>query len=202
MPVTLIAIAGPSAGGKTTLARALAHSLAPAGAALLPMDACYRDLSAMTPGERTAWNFDAPDAFDWPLILEALNALLDGRGVDVPVYDFATHTRTAATQRIEPQAYLILEGLYALYREDVRSLCRCKVFVTLEADARLKRRVERDVKTRGRTHESVIHQLRTTVEPMFQAHIEPTACHADLILRGDAPMGEMVAAVMRQLGAG
>ncbi len=199
MTPTLIAIAGPSAGGKTTLADALAAKLSGPGASVIPLDAYYLDLAHLQPAAREPRNFDVPNAFDWPLILAHLDALLAGRSIDMPVYDFASHTRRPAFRPVSPAAYFIVEGLYALYREEILRRCRLRVFISASPDVRLRRRIERDGRERGRSPEAVIHQFNTTVEPAFHRLIEPTAAHADLLLSGEQPPEQLVEAVLAQL---
>ncbi len=192
----LIAVAGCSCSGKTTLARALAGRL---DGVRLPLDAYYRDLSPITPAERARVNFDAPEAIEDGLLAGQLSALLAGREVDRPVYDFATHTRTTDTVRVQPRSAVILEGLFVLYWEAVRRMSRLKVFVDLDDATCLARRLDRDVRERARTAASVREQYVRTVQPMAVRYILPARAHADLVVSGAAPVEQSVVDVLCRL---
>lgn len=179
----VIGIAGGSASGKTTLARALAGALGKR-VALLPMDHYYRDLSHLPFPERLRVNYDHPEALDLGLYLDHAQALLAGRAVDMPLYDFKAYTRSPKTERVLPAPVVILEGILALYPEELRALMDLKVFVDADADERFIRRLERDVRERGRSLESVVAQYLEKVKPMHLAFVEPSKRHADVILPG------------------
>jgi len=180
----LIGVAGPSCAGKTELSRALQSTL---GAALLPLDCYYFDLSDRSMEERARFNFDVPSALDHDLFLSQLQDLSEGRTTDVPVYDFATHSRTNRTERIEPRKFIVVEGLFVLYWADIRSLFGTKVFVDLDDATCLERRIHRDVRERGRTADSVIQQFNETVAPMANLYVRTTRDHADIVIPGDSP---------------
>ena len=181
----LIGVAGPSCAGKTELSRALRSQL---NAALLPLDAYYFDLSDRSMEERARFNFDTPSALDHDLFVSHLRDLTAGRPIDVPVYDFATHSRTDRTERIEPQSFIVVEGLFVLYWSDVRALFGTKVFVDLDDATCLERRIHRDVRERGRTADSVIQQFNETVAPMANLYVRTTREHADIVIPGDSPL--------------
>lgn len=182
----LIAIAGGSCSGKTTLANALARALG--DARVIPLDAFYRDLSHLALDQRVANNFDHPDALEHDLVLEMIARLLAGTNAVLPCYDYTTHTRSSRIEPIPPAEHLILEGLYALHWEAIRALAATRVFVDLDHGTCLARRIARDTAERGRTEASVRHQYETTVRPMYDTHIAPTRAHAQLIVPGDQPM--------------
>jgi uridine kinase len=192
----LIGVAGPSCAGKTELARALHAKL---DAALLPLDCYYFDLSDRTLEERARFNFDVPSALDHELFVSQLRELAEGRAVDAPVYDFASHTRTHRTQRIEPQPFIVVEGLFVLYWSDVSSLFGTRVFVDLDDANCLQRRIHRDVRERGRTAESVIKQVSETVAPMANLYIRPTRENADIVVPGDSPIEASGAVVVSHI---
>jgi len=189
----LIGVAGPSCAGKTELSRALAKRL---DAVLLPLDAYYFDLSDRPIEERARFNFDVPAALDHDIFFDHLQALREGHGIDRPVYDFATHTRTTRTERIEPQQFVVVEGLFVLGWQDVRGLMGTKVFVDLDDPACLERRIYRDVRERGRTADSVVQQFTETVAPMANLYVRPTREFADIVVPGDNPLATSVATVL------
>lgn len=193
----LVAIAGGSCSGKTTLANALQSALA--DAVVMSMDWYYHDLAHLSIEERAAYNFDHPEAIDVALLVDHLAKLRAVQSIEAPFYDFVTHTRTGARQHITPAPYVILEGIHALYWPELRSTADTRVFVELEQDACLTRRVDRDVRERGRDHASVSHQFAQTVVPMFEAHVALVRQHADLIIRGDAPLQLSVDRIVRHL---
>lgn len=196
MKPSVIGIAGPSCSGKTELARALACRL---GATVLALDSYYRDLPHLAPAERARVNFDEPAALDSALLIEHVQRLKEGLAVRKPVYDFATHTRTAEVEIVEPAAYVVAEGLFALYWEELRRLYTLAVFVKLDDAVCYRRRLERDVRERGRTPESVLEQYEATVRPMAQRYVLPQEAAADVIVSGAQPVEESAAAVLRRL---
>lgn len=160
------------------------------------MDSYYRELSHLTVEERAKINFDEPASIDDALLREHLEALGRGEAVEVPHYDFATHTRVAGTQRIEAGAVVILEGLFTLWWEELRRLLPTKVYVDLEDETCFARRLARDVRERGRTPESVQWQYESTVRPMAERYILPTKRHADVVVRGDELLSAAVEKVL------
>lgn len=192
-----IAIAGGSGSGKSWLTNHLAARLA---ATVIALDSYYRDLSALPLAERAGQNFDAPEALDWDLLVPQLEALAEGRAIEKPLYDFSVHARTGQSVRIEPGAFLIVEGLFALYSQPVRALCGTKVFVEAAGPVCLSRRIARDVEERGRTPESVITQYNETVQPMYDKYIQPTRAFADLVVSGEKPVEALAGAVLARIG--
>jgi uridine kinase len=192
----LIGIAGPSCAGKTELSRRLATLLP---APILPLDGYYFDLAHLSPAERAQRNFDTPEVFDQSLFLQHLKALAQGRGISRPVYDFAAHVRTGRVEIVTPAPFLVVEGLLLFHWEEVRKLLSLRVYVDLDEPSCLERRLLRDVKERGRAPESVRRQFAETVRPMAEKYIYPTRSFADLLVRGDAPVEDSVAAVMERV---
>lgn len=178
----LVGVAGGSGSGKTTIARALASSFRAEQVQIVLMDSYYRDRKDVAFEERARINYDHPDAFDEPLLVEQVRALKSGRGVDQPVYDFARHERHPDRVRVEPSKVIIIEGILVLALESLRGLLDLKLFVDTPGDLRVLRRLRRDVAERGRTVDSVIDQYVQTVRPMHEAFIEPSRRHADLII--------------------
>lgn len=192
----LIGIAGPSCAGKTELATRLAEVL---GAPILALDAYYRGLDHLSFEERARSNFDVPEALDGDLLARHVSDLAQGLEIAVPVYDFSRHLRTTQVRALRAERCVVIEGLFALHWESIRDLLGVKIFVDAESSVCLRRRVERDVRERGRTPESVLEQYRTTVEPMARQHILPTAAFADLVLDGTARIEESVAAALARI---
>lgn len=186
--VGLIGIGGGSCSGKTTLAKELAGRLR---SVILPIDSYYRDLSLLSAAEREQWNFDHPDALEWPLLVEHLSHLAAGESVLRPCYDFATHTRIKASRPVAPTEIVVVEGILALHDAIPLDLYRLRIFVDAPRELRLQRRVMRDVAERSRTPESIASQFDATVQPMHQRYVEPTRPLADLVVDGRRPVGDL-----------
>jgi uridine kinase len=194
----IIAIAGPSCAGKTELAKRLARSLS---ATILPLDAYYRDLAFLPLESRSKFNFDIPDSLDHTLLREHLTALVAGKPVQRPVYDFTIHTRSSLWETVTPGPYLILVGLFALHWDDLRPLMATKVYVDAPDDVCLARRQVRDVLERGRTAESVHKQYVETVRPMAELYVRPTRRYADVVVSGEVPLAQSTAEVLAHIRA-
>ena len=202
MEPVVIGVAGGTGSGKTTVAHEILNRAGTARISLIQHDAYYKDLGDLPVAQRAMQNFDHPDALDNALLIEHLQELKAGRAIEVPVYDFTTHTRTAEKQPIEPHRVILLEGILIFADEALRRLMDVKIYVDTDPDIRFIRRLERDIAERGRTMESVIHQYLATVRPMHQEFVEPSKRFADVII----PEGgfnqvaiEMVAARIRSL---
>lgn len=199
-PPLLVAIAGGSGAGKTTLARWLTDSLHPIAVSLIPLDNYYRDLSHKPPADRAQTNFDAPEAIEWERLHSDLGLLLEGRSARIPCYDFHTHTRLEQTEERQPADVLLLEGLFALSDAWVRDRAAVRVFVEAAAETCLARRLDRDVRERGRTPGEVRRRFQEHVWPMFTRHVEPTREAADWILpgEGDGKTWRQLSAAIRE----
>lgn len=190
--VCMIGIAGPSGSGKSEAARAVCARVP---SLVLALDHYYLDLSHLPFDERCHQNFDHPESLDWPLIERQLAALKRGESIDRPDYDFATHTRRARRIAVAPASFVLVDGIFALH-ERVRSLYDTRVFVDLEDEVCLERRIARDVRERGRTRESVIQQYDTTVRPMCQRYVLPSRAFADVVIRGDWPLDRSASEIL------
>jgi uridine kinase len=195
-------VAGGSGSGKTTVARRILERIGFDRVAYVPHDAYYHDLSHLPPAERGQLNFDHPDSLDNDLLIVHLQELQAGRAVEIPVYDFKTHSRVAETRHVDPQPVILVEGILIFADKRLRDLMNVKIFVDTDADIRLIRRLQRDISERGRSAESVINQYLRTVRPMHLEFAEPSKRYADVII----PEGgfnevaiEMVAARLRAL---
>jgi uridine kinase len=178
----ILGVAGGSGSGKTTVVEEILRSLRPSPVSVIHHDSYYRDLAHRPFEERAEVNFDHPDALETELLVEHLTQLRNGRGVDVPVYDFATHTRTDRIQRVEATGVIIVDGILVLAEARLRDLLDIKVFVDTDADVRFIRRLRRDMRERGRSLESVVEQYENTVRPMHMAYVEGSRNHADIII--------------------
>ena len=192
----LIGIAGPSGAGKSYLARHLSERLQ---APVLALDHYYRDLSHLPLQERARSNFDDPAALEHELLIAQVARLSEGNAIEIPTYDFSTHTRTGVTQPFQPAPFVIVEGLFTLHWPELRQLLGTRVFVDMTDDVCLQRRQERDVRERGRTPESVVEQFRATVAPMAERYVRPTQAHAHVVVFGAAPIGEVVERVLEHV---
>lgn len=178
----ILGIAGGTGSGKTTVARSLIELIGPEHTAYLEHDNYYRDLSHLSFTERAQVNFDHPDAFDTPLMIEHIAALRGGETVNKPVYSYQNHERTSEVIPVHPQPLIIVEGILVLENPELRSLMDIKLFVDTEDDVRLVRRLRRDIAERGRSLERVLGQYEATVRPMHLTFVLPSRRHADVIV--------------------
>jgi len=192
-------IAGGANSGKTTLVNAVKERFELEGKtlAILPLDSYNRDHSDLSLEERARINFDHPDAFEYDLYLEHLALLKQGKSVDIPVYDFATHSRTAEVERVKSAELIIGEGHLLFVIPEVVREFDVKIYISAPEELRLERRLERDVRERGRTPESVRTQFAATVSPMHSEYIEPSSLSADLILEGSVPVEESLEKMLK-----
>jgi uridine kinase len=178
----VIGVAGGSGSGKSTVTRQVLASIGPEMASVVYQDDYYLDQTHLSPEVRRKTNYDHPQAFDWPLMVQHVQALCRGEPIDMPRYDFAEDNRSSQTLAVKPAPVIVIEGLFALFDADLRRLMSLKLFVDTAADVRFIRRLQRDMAERGRSTESVINQYLETVRPMHKQFIEPTKRHADVIL--------------------
>lgn len=182
MKPLVIGVAGGSGSGKSTVARNVAQALHPESVAFIDMDAYYRNYAHLPLAERRKVNWDHPDAFDWPLLIEQLGKLSAGESIEKPVYDFVTHTRSNRTVIVPPAQVVVIDGILLFADARVRDLCDVKVFVDADPDVRLIRRIRRDIAKRGRPLDEILDQYLTTVQPMHLQFVEPTKRYADVIV--------------------
>jgi uridine kinase len=178
----LIGIAGGTGSGKSTVARKIAEGLPPGSVGVIDHDAYYRDRPELSPAERGKVNYDHPDSLDNDLLVSHLTALKSGQPVEIPIYDFKTHSRLQDRRRLLPTRILIVEGILVFVEARVRQLLDVKIFVDTDADLRVFRRIRRDLEQRGRTFQSIREQYYTTVRPMHLQFVEPSKRWADLII--------------------
>lgn len=182
----IIAISGPSGSGKSWLARNLTshlQAIAPdLASGVLPEDAYYRDQSHLSFSDRIKVNYDHPRALEHELMLQQLNHLRAGNDVDVPVYDYVNHTRAHRTRPLQAPGLLIVEGVLVLTEPQLRKQFDLSLYLDTPIDLCLDRRIQRDVRERGRTEESVRKQFESSVLPMYHKYVLPSKEHADLML--------------------
>jgi len=165
-------------------------------APVLGLDSYYRELAHLPLEERARTNFDEPAALDQDLLIAQVRWLGEGRAIDKPVYDFSRHTRSGEIERVEPAEYVIVEGLFALHWPELRELYGASVFIDVDDAVCYQRRLERDVRERARTPESVYAQYNAMVRPMAERYILPTRAWANVVVSGVEPLERTTAAVL------
>ncbi|MBC7900970.1 MAG: uridine kinase, partial [Saprospiraceae bacterium] len=185
----IIGICGGTGSGKTTIARAIVKEVGAQNVILVEQDSYYRNLADMPLDERHQANFDHPDSIDSEMLYNHLKRLKSGDSVEMPIYDFKTHTRNAETEHIVPKPVVIVEGILIFAEPRISSLLDCRVFVDTPDDIRFIRRLQRDITERGRTVESVIAQYYRTVRPMHHEFVEPSKRNADIIIPEGGQVG-------------
>ena len=178
----VIGIAGGTGSGKTTVADYILDTVGPEKIAFLPHDAYYRELHDLSVEERALVNFDHPSSLETELLIEHITQLKHGKSIELPHYDFKTHTRTKETTTVDPQQILIVEGILLFAEPELRKLFDLKIYVDTDADVRFIRRLKRDIEERGRTTQSVINQYIETVRPMHLEFVEPSKRYASVII--------------------
>ena len=181
--VYIIAIAGGSGSGKSTFASRLLNQF-PESVSLVSCDNYYKAQDHLPLEERRLLNYDAPESLEFDLMAKHLRALKEGEAVDCPVYDYALHTRSNKVERIEPRPVIIVDGILILSDPALRKLFDLMIYVEADADERILRRARRDMETRGRQIDDIMHQYLSTVKPMHETYVEPSKKHADIILNG------------------
>ena len=178
----VIGVAGGSGSGKTTVVREIVRALGQDAVTVIEHDAYYLDRSAVPPEHRLAINYDHPDALETELLVAHLRALRAGQSVEVPLYDFAAHTRQAGTRTVQPRSVVIVEGILILAEPGLRDLMDIRVFVDTDPDIRFIRRLMRDLRKRSRSVDDVVKQYLDTVQPMHLEFVEPSKRHAHVII--------------------
>ena len=193
----VIGVAGGTGSGKTTVTEKVLEAAGIGSVATIAQDSYYRDQTNLPPEERREINYDHPESFDWDLMIAHIRALSEGEPIYSPIYDFTNDTRSSATLAILPAPIIVFEGILALYDPRLRALFDLKIFVDADPDVRFIRRLQRDVRERGRRPESVIHQYLESVRPSHLQFTEPTKRYADVII----PHGGMNEPALEMLAA-
>ncbi|MDY7094569.1 MAG: uridine kinase [Acidobacteriota bacterium] len=202
MHPVILGVAGGTGSGKTTVARAVLDAAGRHRIAFLAQDNYYRDIEWESPDGPLNYNFDHPASIDYPLMIEHVRALREGKAVESPLYDFVHHRRSPETRRVDPRAVVLVEGILLFVEPELRKLLDFKIFVDTDADIRLIRRLRRDLSERGRHMSDVLSQYESTVRPMHLEFVEPSKRWADVIIPegGENRVAlEMVVARVEQL---
>ena len=178
----VIGVAGGTGSGKTTVANQILQRVGAEHITYIPHDAYYRDHGHLPPRERAQVNYDHPDSLETKLLIEHLKELRAGRAVEIPVYDFTTHTRTQQTRHVEPGPVILVEGILVFAEPELRELFDVRLYVDTDADVRFIRRLRRDIEERGRSVESVCEQYLSTVRLMHLEFVEPSKRYANVII--------------------
>lgn len=188
----VVGIAGGTGAGKTTIANLVCSRYSNLGVSVIDQDSYYRDQSHLREEARRSVNYDDPAVIDHDLLFVHLARLISGAAVTKPKYCFATHSRTSAFELLHPARLILLEGIFALWDTRIRSLMDLRVFVDAPADIRFIRRLQRDLRERGRCVESVIRQYLDSVRPMHYAYIEPTKAYADMVVHDEQTQLQLI----------
>lgn len=178
----VIGVAGGTGSGKTTVANEILERVGTEHITYIPHDAYYRDLSHLSPEQRSQVNYDHPNSLETELLIEHLKKLRAGQTVEIPIYDFTTHTRKQQTRRVEPGPVVLVEGILVFSEPNLRALFDVKLYVDTDADVRFIRRLQRDIEERGRSVQSVCEQYLSTVRPMHLEFVEPSKRYANVII--------------------
>ncbi|RYZ48848.1 MAG: uridine kinase [Proteobacteria bacterium] len=178
----MVAVSGGSGSGKTTFVSKLQARLEKERPLVVNIDHYYKDLGHLSHEERAACNFDDPESIEKSLLYKQISLLHSGQSVDRPSYDFASHTRTESTVALEPSPVIIMDGIFSLCYPELLQLFDLKIFIDVEDDIRVVRRIRRDTAERGRSFESCASQYLGSVKAMHRKHIEPTKISADIVI--------------------
>ena len=200
----VIGIAGGTGSGKTSVAHYILNYLKSYAVdpVLLEQDSYYKRNDHLSFVERVGLNYDHPNLIDFPLLIQHIKDLSAGKSIEKPIYDFQTYNRKDETETVKPAKLIIVEGILLFTLDELRDLFDAKVFVDTDDDERLLRRIERDIKERGRSFDSIKDQYRKTVKPMHLEFVEPSKRYADVIIPrgGDNKVGiKMVATRLKHL---
>ena len=190
MNIKLIGISGASGSGKTTLAKKIIRTTSQSS--LIELDSYYNDLSHMSFEDREAHNFDHPKAYDFSLLEKDLCSIKSGNTIDIPIYDYTTHTRTNKYNNIKPSQYIIIEGILLFHQKSIQDLIDYKIFIDTNIDICIKRRLNRDVEERGRNVEQINNQITSTTLPMFKKYVLPTKKYADIIINENIKISDLI----------
>jgi uridine kinase len=195
----MIGIAGPTGAGKTALVKLLAKQLLPEESSIISLDSYYHDLSFLDMNERKKQNFDSPDALDKELLILQLIDLSKGREIFRPIYLFNTNTRALQNEVVKPKKFILVEGLFTFFWDRIRDLFDFKIFIALDKETSLSRRLKRDDRERGIKIEDTKKQFEKHVYPMYQRYVRPSMNIVDMHLNGLDPLDKSVAFILARL---
>ncbi len=180
--ILIIGISGGTGSGKTRFAKELISRCNPDDLIHISQDSYYKDLSHLSYDHRCDVNFDSPDSIDFKGLYQDLKSLMNNNNVNIPIYNYKRHRRMEESIELKPKPIIILEGIFSLYKPEIRELLNYKIFVDTPADIRILRRAKRDINKRDRSIESIFSQYVKTVRPMHKKFVEPTKTYADIIV--------------------
>lgn len=180
----IIAITGGSGSGKTFLCNKLIKEFGEDKILKIEVDSYYKNLAHLKMEKREKNNFDHPNAFEFDLLYEDLNKIKNSKKINIPLYDYKTHTRKNESRLISKGYNIILlEGIFSTYKPNIRDMLYLNIFIDIPNKIRKNRRIKRDKQKRERTLESIEYQYTTTVKPMYEKYVEPTKKYSNLIIK-------------------
>tara|TARA_B100000945_G_scaffold216806_1_gene174914 strand:+ start:1024 stop:1641 length:618 start_codon:yes stop_codon:yes gene_type:complete len=195
----LVGIAGGSGSGKTTLANEISSNYDQKKVAIIEQDSYYINIPVINLKQKKKFNFDHPSAIDITLFEKDLKSLLEGKTINVPLYDFKTHSRLKEYRQLKPHHIIVVEGILVLHYPQIRELFSLKIFVDTPEDLRFNRRQKRDINERGRNEENIIEQYVNSVRPMHDKFVEPSKYFADEIILGENRPDEIIASIIKKI---
>ena len=192
----IIGITGGTCSGKSYLSKSLQDFYGKDKLSIIKLDSYYHDLSHLKFSEREKNNFDHPQSFDYDLLYNHINNILIHKEVEIPIYDYKTHTRTKKTNLIKKTNIIIIEGILVFYDKKIRDLINLKFFLDKPCDLRKELRLKRDIKSRDRTEKSINTQYNNSVQPMYKEFIEKTKKYADVIIKEDSIVNSNAFAIL------
>ncbi|MGD2091765.1 MAG: uridine kinase [Candidatus Aminicenantes bacterium] len=178
----IIGVAGGSGSGKTTIVNQIIKELGDIRVVVVPHDAYYKDNNHLPVEERAKLNYDHPDSLETDLLVQHLKELVEGREIEMPVYDYTIHARKPSGVMVKPTPVIIVDGILIFVEKALRDMMDVKIFVDTDSDIRFIRRLKRDTLERKRSIESIINQYLETVKPMHIAFVQPSQRYADIII--------------------
>ena len=200
MNTQIIAIAGGTGSGKSFLAKSLLDMYPKEQMLIIKQDSYYKSLTNLNYKDRCKQNFDHPGAIDWILIEDHLKQLLSGDTIYCPIYDFTKHLRKKNAQKVKPRPFIVIEGILMLHYKRLLDFYSLKIFIETPENVRIKRRIDRDIHSRGRTLESIEKQYYSTVKPMHEKYVQPSKSFSDIVLDGTELIHNLVKEVKTEIG--
>ena len=195
----LVGIAGGSGSGKTTLANEISSNYDQKKVAIIEQDSYYINIPVINLKQKKKFNFDHPSAIDITLFEKDLKSLLEGKTINVPLYDFKTHSRLKEYRQLKPHHIIVVEGILVLHYPQIRELFSLKIFVDTPEDLRFNRRQKRDINERGRNEENIIEQYVNSVRPMHDKIVAPSKSFADEIILGENRPDEIIGSIIKKI---